>query len=339
MKFGVLFRVQDPPAGENIGQRIRETIEAATVAEDAGFNGVFLPEHHMMADGYLPNPFPLMGAIAARTELVHIGTTVHLLSFYNPVQTAEAAAVVDQIAGGRVRLGVGLGNFEPEFELMGLEKKGQARRFAEAIELLQLAWSGEAFDYEGEFYKSKGKVAPAPIDAKLWIGAMSDVGVTRAAKFGCAWPTDPIHNIAVIERWAEQYRSAAREYGTESDTSVVLLRDAWLADSIQEVEEVWWPRVRADHWMYFQDIPRFVADLEPTLADVHKEEDFMFAQHHINRLVVGSPEDCIATIKSMQETLQMDYLIMTFRFATGPDHESHLECLRRFGKEVIPAFQ
>ena len=70
-----------------------------------------------------------------------------------------------------------------------------------------------------------------------------------------------------------------------------------------------------------------------------KEEDFTFAQHHINRLVVGSPEDCIATIRSMQETLEMDYLIMTFRFATGPDHESHLECLRRFGKEVIPAFQ
>ena len=59
MKFGVLFRVQDPPAGENIGQRMRETIEAATVAEEAGFDGVFLPEHHMMPDGYLPSAYTL----------------------------------------------------------------------------------------------------------------------------------------------------------------------------------------------------------------------------------------------------------------------------------------
>jgi|TARA_Y100000031_G_scaffold127450_1_gene145125 alkanesulfonate monooxygenase SsuD/methylene tetrahydromethanopterin reductase-like flavin-dependent oxidoreductase (luciferase family) len=337
MKFGILFRIQDPPNGEKIGQRMRETISCAELAEQVGFDGVFLPEHHMMDDGYLPNPFPLMGAIAARTKRVHIGTTVHLLPFYNPIQTAEAAAVVDQIAGGRIRLGVGIGNFEPEFELMGMEKSGQAQRFAEAIELLQKAWSGEEFDHQGDFYQAKGKIRPIPLDAQLWIGAMSDAGVRRAAKFGCPWPTDPIHNISVIGHWADTYRAAAAQQGTNA--SVILLRDAWLADSLDEVERIWWPRVRADHWMYFKEVPRFIASLEPTLQNVHSEEDFTFENHHIDRLIVGTPQECIATIRRMQKEIGMDYLILTFRYATGPDHESHLECIRRFGEEVIPAFR
>jgi alkanesulfonate monooxygenase SsuD/methylene tetrahydromethanopterin reductase-like flavin-dependent oxidoreductase (luciferase family) len=339
MKFGVLFRIQDPPMGEHIGRRMRETIRASQVAEEAGFDGVFLPEHHMMDDAYLPSPFPLLGALAATTERIHIGTTIHLLPFYNPIQTAEASAIVDQISGGRLRLGVGLGNFEPEFELMGLEKKDQVGRFTEAIELLREAWTGKAFDFQGKYFHSKGRITPTPINAKLWIGAMSDVGVRRAARYGCPWPTDPLHNIAVLKHWAEVYREAAVEYGTEEKVSVVLLRDSWIADSLDEVEQAWWPEVRADHWMYFQKVPRFITELEPSLAGIEGEEDFIFERHRIDRFVVGPAGECIKAIERMRDELAMDYLILTFRFANGPDHERHLECIRRFGAEVIPAFR
>ena len=339
MKFGILFRIQDPPAGAHIGRRMRETIQASQVAEESGFDGVFVPEHHMMDDGYLPSPFPLLGALAAVTNRIDIGTTVHLLPFYNPVQTAEASAIVDQISGGRLRLGVGLGNFDPEFELMGLQKKDQVGRFTEAIEMLQEAWSGRDFDFQGNHFKAKGCIRPPPINAKLWIGAMSDVGVKRAARYGCPWPTDPLHNIAVLRHWADVYREAALEHATSDDISVVLLRDGWIADSLEEVEETWWPLVRADHWMYFQKVPRFITELEPSLAGVQGEEDFKFDQHRIDRFVVGPADECIAAIQKMERELGMDYLILTFRFALGPDHEKHIECIRRFGAEVIPAFR
>lgn len=339
MKFGILFRIQDPPNGAHIGRRMRETIHASRVAEEAGFDGVFVPEHHMMDDGYLPSPFPLLGALAAATTRVHIGTTVHLLPFYNPVQTAEASAVVDRISGGRLRLGVGIGNFEPEFELMGLDKKDQVGRFTEAIELVREAWTGRDFDFQGEHFQTKGRITPTPSGAKMWIGAMSEVGVRRAARHGCPWPTDPLHNTAVLKHWADVYREAAREHGTLEDISVVLLRDGWIADSLDEVEKTWWPLVRSDHWMYFQKVPRFITELEPTLTGVECEEDFKFEQHRIDRFVVGPAHECIEAIRKMERELGMDYLILTFRFALGPDHDSHLECIRRFGAEVIPAFR
>ena len=339
MKFGVLFRIQDPPSGEHIGRRMRETIRASRVAEEAGFDGVFLPEHHMMEDAYLPSQFPLLGAMAAVTERVHVGTTVHLLPLYNPVQTAEASAIVDQISNGRMRLGVGLANFAPEFELMGLDKKDQVGRFTEGIELILEAWSGKPLEFDGKYFHARGKITPTPIDARLWIGAMSDVGVQRSAHYGCPWPTDPLHNIAVLGHWARLYRGAPVAQGREDNRSVIVLRDGWIADSLQEVERDWWPFVRADHWMYFQKVPRFITRLEPSLAGVSKEEDFIFERHRVDRFIVGPADECIRAIRKMQAELGMDYLILTFRFAKGPDHERHLECIRRFGAEVIPAFR
>ena len=340
MKFGLLFRAQDPPEAENIVQRWEEILHAAEVAEDAGFDGVFVPEHHMMPDGYLPSPIIACAALAARTKRVDVGTTVHLLPFYHPIQSAEAAAMVDVLSNGRMRLGVGLGAFQPEFELFGLNMKTQVSRFEEAIELVLQAWAGEDFDHDGKHFKVKGtKITPQPVSPQMWLGAMSDPGVRRAARFGLPWATDPLHNIEVMKHWTNTYRAAAQEAGTSDKASVVLLRDGWVADSLEEVERVWWPNIRAEHWFYFSQIPRWVADREPFLAGVEAEEDFIFENHRRDRLVVGNPDECIASIETFREAVDMDYLIMSFRVAVGPSHEEEVKCIRRFGRDVIPAFK
>ncbi len=339
MKFGVLLRSQDPPKAENIVQRWQEQLRAAEVLEEAGFDGVFLPEHHMMDDGYLPNQWPALGALAARTTRVDIGTTVHLLPFYHPIHVAEATTMVDILSNGRLRLGVGMANFEPEFDLYGLNKKTQVSRFEESIDIVLRAWAGEEFDHQGKHFKIKGKVTPRPVSPQMWIGAMSEPGMRRAARFGCKWATDPLHNIEVMKDWATAYRAAAEEYGTTEKSGIVLLRDGWVADSLDEVEKVWWPHIRSEHWFYFSQVPRWVLDKEPFLANVKQESDFLFDQHRRDRLIVGSPEDCIAQIEEYREAIDPEYMILSFRVAHGPSHELELECLRRFGAEVIPHFK
>jgi alkanesulfonate monooxygenase SsuD/methylene tetrahydromethanopterin reductase-like flavin-dependent oxidoreductase (luciferase family) len=339
MKFGILFRPQDPPDAANIVERWQEILAAAKVAEQAGFDGLFVPEHHMMPDGYPPSPWAALGALAAITERVEIGTTIHLLPFEHPIHVAEHAAMVDVISGGRLRLGCGLGNFPTEFELYGIDPATQVSRFEECIEVVQRAWAGEELDFHGRHFDIKGRITPRPVGAELWLGAMSEPGVRRAARFGCPWPTDPLHNIDVMKHWAEVYRSAGEEYGTSHKLGVNLLRDGWVADSLADVERTWWPHVRADHWFYFKEVPRWVADREPFLQDVTEEDDFKFDRHRIDRLIVGSPDDCIASIRAFREAIDPDYLILTFRMAAGPDHQRELECIRRFGSEVIPAFR
>jgi alkanesulfonate monooxygenase SsuD/methylene tetrahydromethanopterin reductase-like flavin-dependent oxidoreductase (luciferase family) len=339
MKFGLLFRPQDPPNAEHIGQRWQETLAAAEVAEEAGFDGVFVPEHHMMPDGYLPAPLVACGALAARTRRVDVGTTVFLLPYYNPVQVAEQAAMVDVISGGRMRLGCGLGALPDEFALYGLDNRTQISRFEEAIGLVRQAWSGAELNHHGKHFTATGRITPTPQNAQLWLGAMSDGGVRRAARFGVPWVTDPLHNVNVMAEWAALYRQAGAEYGTQDGQQLMLLRDGWVGDSLAEVERVWWPCIRAEHWFYFKQIPRWVADREPFLADVREESDFQFGKHRIDRLVAGTPDDCIDAIKKFSEAINMDYLIMSFRMAAGPDHEEELRCIRRFGRDVIPAFR
>jgi alkanesulfonate monooxygenase SsuD/methylene tetrahydromethanopterin reductase-like flavin-dependent oxidoreductase (luciferase family) len=339
VKFGLLHRPQDPPAAEHIARRWQETLRASELAEEVGFDGLFVPEHHMMPDGYNPAPLVTCAAIAARTTRVDVGTTVFLLPFYNPIQVAEQAAMVDVISGGRMILGCGIGNFEPEFALYGLEKKQQGSRFEEALDLVQRAWAGEDIDHQGRHFSAKGRISPLPTNARLWIGAMSEVGVRRAARFGCPWPTDPLHNVAVMQEWAGLYRAAGEEFGTSDKLQVALLRDGWVADDLDAVERDWWPQIRFEHWFYFSQIPRWVLDREPFLQGVEKEEDFLFDNHRRDRLIVGSPEDCIASIRMFEEAVGNDYLIMSFRVARGPSHEKELECIERFGREVIAPYR
>ena len=72
---------------------------------------------------------------------------------------------------------------------------------------------------------------------------------------------------------------------------------------------------------------------------VEKEDDFKFANHHVERFVVGTPERCVQTIRSFEDEVGNDYLIMSFRVAAGPSHDKELECVERFGREVIARYR
>lgn len=340
VKFGILFRPQDPPDAAGIVNRWQEVLEAAQVAEEAGFDGVFLPEHHMMDDGYPPSPWAGLGAIAARTSRIEIGTTVFLLGLRHPIHSAEDAAMVDVISGGRLRLGCGLGNFAPEFELYGWNKREQVSRFEEAIEVLQRAWTGEELDHHGRHFVAQGRVRPRPIAAELWLGATTAAGVRRAARFGCPWVMSPLQRRELVLELARLYCATGREAGTRDKLGVVLLRDGFVADSLDEVQRVWWPSLAEEHWSYFSTLPRFTGERTgPTFDGITSAQDLDFDRHRENRLIVGSPGDCIAQIRQFADEIHPDYLIMTFRVSHGPAFAREIECIRRFGAEVIPTFR
>ena len=338
LRFGLHFMATAVPDGSWIVPRWEQVLEATQVAEEAGFGMISLPEHHMFADCHVPSPWAALGALAALTTTIELCTAVHLLPFEHPIHVAEHSAMVDILSNGRMRLGCGMANFEPEFTLFGLEKRDQVARFEEALHLVRRGWSGEEIDHAGRFFNVQGRVSPRPISPQLWLGAMSDAGVRRAARFGAPWITDPLHGIDVLDAWAQIYRDEGVEQGTSDDLEIIVMRDAWIADSLEEVERQWWPHVRDDHWFYFQKVPRFVADREPSLKDVRSADDFKFANHHRNRMVVGNAESCIAEVKRLREIFNNDRLILRIRMPEGPSFEEELECIRRFGREVIPAF-
>lgn len=128
-----------------------EIVEFAVAAEEAGWDGVFLSDS--ITDG-TTDPWVTLGAIAARTERVTLGTWISAPATHAPWRLAHASASLDQLSGGRVMLGVGLGT-GADFTRFGdhAAPRDRARRYDEALEVMTLLWSGEAVRFDGAFYQ------------------------------------------------------------------------------------------------------------------------------------------------------------------------------------------
>jgi alkanesulfonate monooxygenase SsuD/methylene tetrahydromethanopterin reductase-like flavin-dependent oxidoreductase (luciferase family) len=94
-----------------------DEVLAATVR--AAFDDVWLAEHHFMSYGICPSAVTLAGYVLGQTSRVHVGTAVSVLSAWHPVALAEQAALLDQVSGGRFRLGIGRGGPWLELEVFG----------------------------------------------------------------------------------------------------------------------------------------------------------------------------------------------------------------------------
>ena len=156
----------------------QELLDFAIKAEQTGFDSVFVSDHYQPwrhTDGHAPNCFAWLGALAARTERVAIGTSVLTPTFrYHPAIVAQAMATIGCLAEGRrVILGVGTGESLNEVPL-GIEWPDQKERFArlkEASELIRRLWSEEFVTFEGEYFKTRNATVydrpKTPV--KYWI--------------------------------------------------------------------------------------------------------------------------------------------------------------------------
>lgn len=134
------------------GGNFEDTIRQCEHAEAAGFDSVWLGEHH---NNPLLYPRPLLGlaAIASRTRRLRLGTGVLLLPLYRPLDAAEEGAIVDVISNGRLILGVGAGYAPEEFEAFDVSIKERGSRMDEAVPLIQRLWTEERVTHEGRHYR------------------------------------------------------------------------------------------------------------------------------------------------------------------------------------------
>src|SRR2546427_12210846 len=136
-----LFTGQVPPeSGRTFRQEYRETLDLVRLAEALGFDSAWVSEHHGSGDGYLPSLLPMLAAFAAATDRIRLGTGVLLTPFHDPLRLAEDAAVVDQLSGGRLILGLGLAWREGGFRMWGQGSPERLRRTVETVAVLRKAW-------------------------------------------------------------------------------------------------------------------------------------------------------------------------------------------------------
>ena len=159
--------------------------QLARLAEDAGFKGFFLTEHHCWYDGYVPSLLPTLAGIARHTKRIRIGTGVLLLPLHDPLRVAEDIAVVDNLTNGRLDIGIGVGYRPEEFLGFNSEKKTRGVRSREGMRFLKKLLTEETCTWEGKHYQYKDiRISPRPLQRPppIWYGT----GQSEKTAIGCA---------------------------------------------------------------------------------------------------------------------------------------------------------
>jgi probable F420-dependent oxidoreductase len=203
----------------------------ARAAEAAGFDSIWVGEHVVMAAspaqeypgarqnrigpstlGALPDPIEWLSYAAAVTERVLLGTAILLLPLHNPLIMAKRIATLDQLSGGRVRLGIGLGWSEDEYEAVGESFRTRGRRCDEQVAAMRALWRDSPASFDGEIIRF-GPVhsAPQPVRGAVpvLVGGDSDAAARRAGRIGDGYlpsekdPDRLAELIATMRRSAE----------------------------------------------------------------------------------------------------------------------------------------
>jgi alkanesulfonate monooxygenase SsuD/methylene tetrahydromethanopterin reductase-like flavin-dependent oxidoreductase (luciferase family) len=250
-----------------------------------------------------------------------------ILTLHDPIRIAEEAAVLDVISDGRLTLGVAAGYREVEFAAMQVDYATRGRRFRESLEILQLAWAGEPFSYEGKiFHIPEVVVRPLPVQRPgipLWLGGTTEVALRRAVRYGSPCFPGATDELDVVSRRMDSYDRLREEVGAESPRELVLPRLALVADSRDEARRRALPGIRAMFETYQSwGLP---VDFGEALRNWDVLDELV---------IVGDPAHCAEAVERYTE-LGLTDLMLQFAIPTIEPAVS-VESQGRFMAEVLP---
>jgi alkanesulfonate monooxygenase SsuD/methylene tetrahydromethanopterin reductase-like flavin-dependent oxidoreductase (luciferase family) len=222
----------------------RTAVRVAQAAERAGWDAYLIWDHLAFVwDKPAADPWVTLGAVAASTERILIGTGVTPVARRRPQVVAHELATLDRLAPGRVVFGAGLGGGHGEFERFGEDEDARARAalLDEGLDVIHALLSGERVDHRGEHFTVDGvTLQPAPERLPIWIGGMSRKARARAERFD-GWFADTASSSAMTTTPEEL--AAMLEGYSFGDVAVLGYSEPGehaLHDAYQEAGATWW---------------------------------------------------------------------------------------------------
>jgi probable F420-dependent oxidoreductase len=334
-KVGVgLFTGQVPATSDRtFTTEYRDYLDLVKLVESEGLDSAWVSEHHFAGDGYLPALLPLLAAFAAVTERIELGTGVVLAPFHDPIRLAEDFAVVDQLSGGRVICGLGIGWRDEEFRAFDIDVATRTRRLREITEILRHAWNDERFTFEGKHYTYKDVgVTPKPARVPpIFIGGFVDDAIRRAGRIGDGY----ISSRAEPKRVAASFEMAAEERskaGLDGPPMVALLQNAYVTTDPDRD----WPMVRdgIGHqlgvyagWRVGTDVPgKPLEVIPPDESDIRRTTAY------------GTPDEVVAYLKPVVEVMSRypdSHLVLRMHYP-GMAAEPAARSIELLAREVAP---
>lgn len=182
-------------------------------AETLEYDSLWVQEQ-ILGDYPVLEPVSLLTYAAALTSRLRLGTSVLLTVLRNPVQLAKSLSSLDQMSGGRITVGVGIGGHVPE-SLFGLSSEQRVRRFLEGLQVMKALWTQPRATVTGTFWRFENvPMEPKPVQKPyppIWFGAREPVALKRAVRYGEGWmgagissSADFIQQIGLVRRFLDE---------------------------------------------------------------------------------------------------------------------------------------
>ena len=318
----------------------RDHLEEAVLAEELGFDCVWVSEHHFSPECWNPSPFTFLAAVAARTERLRLGTYVLLLPLHNPVRVAEDVAVLDLLSRGRVDLGVGVGSSPAEFDTFGIPLGERLGRTFEALRIIERCFSGEKFSHAGKYYTfpdvhltTRPVQRPGP---PILVAAMGEQSVAWTARRGYGM-------AAGAGRGHDKYFAALREHGR--DPATLPIASVPIRLHVAESRDAAWDEVEAGlhqvlHFYRTHGNPAAGTRGSEPLGALPPVGEFRHVPeigHGDAPFAVGTPEDALKALQ-MFRGRGLTHLSLNLH-QPGQDSASVRRSMRLFARELMPALK
>ena len=325
MKVGLFINTQFPE-GDNLRDRLPLMQEQVRVARDAGFASLWFPDHYLIGPIQMPQPMLLATWLLREAEGMVIGPNIRILPLLAPALVAEEAATLDLLSGGKYVLGVGLGYRKEEFTAFNVPINERASRFAESIPLIRRLFTEKSVSHQGKHYTldnvSLSCPPVTPGGPPIYVAAMVEAAVKRAARIGDAWLIVNSADIATIKGQMAVYRAACAEAG-RTPLEYPIARECYVGTSHATAFE---ECRRALHYKYAAyaswGLTKQSSDLEMF--------GMPFEEFVRDRFIIGDKVSVKEEVARYREELGVDHFIMRVQWP-GLEQDKVLASIRRLG--------
>lgn len=344
-------QMYDPAHGTTLYNRY---LDELVYAEELGFDGVCVNEHHQNAYGTMPSP-NLMGAILARqTKRVKIAVVGNALPFYNPpTRVAEEFAMIDVISGGRLIAGMVVGG-GPEYYSFSVNPTHARAMYNEAFDLVLRAWTEPGpFEHYGEYWKLKYvNPWPRPLQQPhppIWIpGAGSRETIDFVAQRRFSYMGIPYFHSDFFQRNFDMFREACEKAGYTCDPHQL----GWLCPIyVADTDEQAWEEYEKHLFYFAKQLLKGLVVLPPgytsirSIAGIHSALGKFLSTVETRKqieegsyAIVGSPATVRDKISALAKKLGVGNLLGLFQLGTLPADLTRKN-MTLFAREVMPHLQ
>ncbi|MBI3950993.1 MAG: LLM class flavin-dependent oxidoreductase [Acidobacteria bacterium] len=312
-----------PHFGEHASAK--KVIEGSKRAEALGFDSVWVRDHllfhpHGMegTDNTFIDPFVTLAAVGGVTTRIKLGTG-SLIPHRHPLLLALMVNSLIYTVGNRLVLGLGLGNFQHEFDAIGMADWKRDGVVPEQVAILRKAWTEDHFSFDGKYYQFRDvglKPRPAVVP-RIWYAGGTPASVRRALEYCDGWLPGRI-TLATYRKRVEKLRSEAEARGRAR-----LLEGCIPITSIDEDRATALRKVNIDGLLSSARKQRFW--VKPSSGEFTKPEDLE------GSLICGTPNDVVNEVQKYLD-VGIDHLVFDLRFRFD-EWERSIELL---GQEVLP---